>query len=71
MNLKLEVATRCKEIREESRISVNDWANYLALKPEHIRDFERGTLIIPTLVLMEYVKLKQKKIKVKGNTYDK
>ncbi len=59
MIMKLKLAIKCKEIRQESGISVNKWANQLGLKKEQILEFEKGITTIPTLVLIEYAKLKK------------
>lgn len=60
LGLKITVARKCKEIRQSAGITVRDWADSLALKPEQIMNFEKGITTIPTLVLVEYVKLKEK-----------
>lgn len=57
--LNIELARRCKEIRQAAGISVREWAYELALKPEQINYFEKGVCEIPTLVLVEYAKLKK------------
>lgn len=59
MTAKLKLAIKCKEIRQKSGKSVNKWANHLGLKREQILEFERGVTTIPTLVLIEYAKLKE------------
>lgn len=58
--LNIELARKCKEMRQAAGISVREWAYELALKPEQIMNFEKGITTIPTLVLVEYVKLKEK-----------
>lgn len=57
--MQVELARKCKEIRQESGISVDRWAYNLGLKKEQIVSFEKGITAIPTLVLMEYAKLKK------------
>ena len=58
MRLKLQLARKCKELRQESKISVKEWSKYLGLKEEQINNFEKGIDEIPTLVLEQYLKLK-------------
>lgn len=57
--MKLELSKRCRDIRQKANISIKDWANMLGLKKEQITNFEKGVIEIPTLVLVEYVKLKK------------
>lgn len=58
MSLKLQLARKCKELRQENKISLKKWSKYLGLKEEQINNFEKGIDEIPTLVLQEYLKLK-------------
>ena len=59
MNLSLKLANKCREIRRNSGITIKEWANNLGLKREQIISFEKGVNSIPTLVLVEYAKLKK------------
>ena len=59
MRTKLELANRCREIRQESGTTIKKFANSLGLKREQIMEFEKGVVTIPTLVLVEYAKLKK------------
>lgn len=59
MSLKLEAAKKCREIRQNAKIPMTKWAQYLGLKKEQIIQFEKGVVPIPTLVLVEYAKLKK------------
>lgn len=61
MNLNLELANKCREIRQNSGLTIKEWANNLGLKREQIISFEKGVNSIPTLVLVEYAKLKKEK----------
>lgn len=59
MNMKRQLANKCKEIRQNSGLSVNKWADMLGLKRDQIIEFEKGITTIPTLVLVEYANLKK------------
>lgn len=58
MRLKLQIARKCKDIRQENGISVPEWAEYLGLKETQVKKMEKGIIEIPTLVLEQYLKLK-------------
>ena len=58
MRLKLQIARKCKDIRQESGISVSEWAECLGLKETQVKEMEKGIIEIPTLVLEQYLKLK-------------
>lgn len=58
--INLELAKKCKETRLNSGISMIKWSKELGLKKEQILEFEKGVTIIPTLVLVEYAKLKKR-----------
>ena len=57
--MKRQLANKCKEIRQNSGLSVNKWADMLGLKRDQIIEFEKGITTIPTLVLVEYANLKK------------
>lgn len=65
--MKLELANRCREIRQGSGITIKKWADNLGLKREQIMGFEKGVITIPTLVLVEYAKLKKENERRKKN----
>lgn len=58
MSLKLELARRCRDIRQSFGISVQEWADDLGLKTSQVNEMEKGVIEIPTLVLQQYLKLK-------------
>lgn len=60
MNQNLILAKKCRELRQSKGISLKKWAHYLGLKSEQVVEFEKGVTIIPTLVLVEYAKLKKR-----------
>lgn len=59
MKMDLKLANKCREIRQESGLTIKKWAYNLGLKREQIINFEKGVTYIPTLVLVEYAKLKK------------
>ena len=60
MNLNLEVARRCRNIRREAGITLRQFADNLGLRIEDIKEFETYKKPIPTKVLQEYAKLKER-----------
>lgn len=67
MKMDLKLANKCREIRQESGLTIKKWANDLGLKREQIINFEKGVVYIPTLVLVEYAKLKKENERRKNN----
>lgn len=59
MKQNLNLARKCKEIRQNAGITVNDWADTIGCKTKKVMDFEKGIINIPTLVLVQYAKLKE------------
>lgn len=59
MKLDKQLALNCYHIRRKAKISMREFADKLGLKIEDIKDFERNMKPIPTLVLVEYQKLKE------------
>lgn len=55
---KIKLGRNIKEIRQNARLSVNQLAYYFGVKPETLKDYESGNLSVPTLILSEYIDIK-------------
>lgn len=58
MDFRIKLGRNMKEIRQNARLSVNQLAYYFGIQPETLEEFERGNLEVPTLILSEYVDIK-------------
>ena len=58
MEFRIKLGRNMKEIRQNARLSINQLAYYFGIQPETLEEFERGNLEVPTLILSEYVDIK-------------
>ena len=58
MQFRIKLGRNMKEIRQNARLSVNQLAYYFGIQPKTLEDFERGNLEVPSLILSEYVDIK-------------
>lgn len=58
MEFRIKLGRNMKEIRQNARLSVNQLAYYFGIQPETLEEFERGNLEVPTLILSEYIDIK-------------
>ena len=58
MEFRIKLGRNMKEIRQNARVSVNQLAQYFGIKPETLEEFERGNLEVPSLILSEYIDIK-------------
>ena len=58
MEFKIKLGRNMKEIRQNSRLSVNQLAYYFGIQPKTLEEFEMGNLEVPTLILSEYIDIK-------------
>ena len=58
MVFRIKLGRNMKEIRQNARLSINQLAYYFGIKPETLEEFERGNLEVPTLILSEYIDIK-------------
>ena len=58
MELRIKLGRNMKEIRQNARLSVNQLAYYFGIQPKTLEEFERGNLEVPTLILSEYIDIK-------------
>ena len=58
MVFRIKLGRNMKEIRQNARLSVNQLAYYFGIKPKTLEEFERGNLEVPTLILSDYINIK-------------
>ena len=58
MEVRIKLGRNMKEIRQNARLSINQLAYYFGIQPETLEEFERGNLEVPTLILNEYIDIK-------------
>ena len=58
MEFRIKLGRNMKEIRQNARLSINQLAYYFGIQPETLEEFERGNLEVPSLILSEYVDIK-------------
>ena len=58
MELRIKLGRNMKEIRQNARLSINQLAYYFGIQPETLEEFERGNLEVPSLILSEYIDIK-------------
>ena len=58
MEFRIKLGRNMKEIRQNARLSVNQLAYYFGIQPETLEEFERGNLEVPSLILSEYIDIK-------------
>ena len=58
MEFRIKLGRNMKEIRQNARLSVNQLAYYFGIQPKTLEEFERGNLEVPTLILSEYIDIK-------------
>ena len=58
MEFRIKLGRNMKEIRQNARLSVNQLAYYFGIQPKTLEEFERGNLEVPSLILSEYIDIK-------------
>ena len=58
MEFRIKLGRNMKEIRQNARLSINQLAYYFGIQPKTLEDFERGNLEVPSLILSEYIDIK-------------
>lgn len=58
LEYRIKLGRSIRDIRQEARLSVNNLAFYFGIKPETLKDYESGNLSVPTLILSEYIDIK-------------
>ena len=58
MEFKIKLGRNMKEIRQNARLSINQLAYYFGIQPKTLEEFERGNLEVPSLILSEYIDIK-------------
>lgn len=58
MDFRIKLGRNMKKIRQNARLSINQLAYYFGIQPETLEEFERGNLEVPTLILSEYIDIK-------------
>ena len=58
MEFRIKLGRNMKEIRQNARLSINQLAYYFGIQPKTLEEFERGNLEVPTLILSEYINIK-------------
>ena len=58
MVFRIKLGRNMKEIRQNARLSINQLAYYFGIQPKTLEEFERGNLEVPTLILSEYIDIK-------------
>ena len=58
MEFRIKLGRNMKEIRQNARLSINQLAYYFGIQPETLEEFERGNLEVPSLILSEYINIK-------------
>ena len=58
MGFRIKLGRNMKEIRQNARLSVNQLAYYFGIQPKTLEEFERGNLEVPSLILSEYIDIK-------------
>ena len=58
MEFRIKLGRNMKEIRQNARLSINQLAYYFGIQPKTLEEFERGNLEVPTLILSEYIDIK-------------
>ena len=58
MEFRIKLGRNMKKIRQNARLSINQLAYYFGIQPETLEEFERGNLEVPTLILSEYIDIK-------------
>ena len=58
MEFRIKLGRNMKEIRQNARLSINQLAYYFGIQPETLEEFERANLEVPSLILSEYIDIK-------------
>ena len=58
MEFRIKLGRNMKEIRQNARLSINQLAYYFGIQPKTLEEFERGNLEVPSLILNEYIDIK-------------
>ena len=58
MVFRIKLGRNMKEIRQNARLSINQLAYYFGIQPKTLEEFERGNLEVPSLILSEYIDIK-------------
>ena len=58
MGFRIKLGRNMKEIRQNARLSINQLAYYFGIQPKTLEEFERGNLEVPSLILSEYIDIK-------------
>ena len=58
MDFRIKLGRNMKKIRQNARLSINQLAYYFGIQPETLEEFERGNLEVPSLILSEYIDIK-------------
>ena len=58
MEFRIKLGRNMKEIRQNAKLSVNQLAYYFGVQPKTLEEFERGNLEVPSLILSEYIDIK-------------
>ena len=58
MEFRIKLGRSLKEIRQNARLSVNQLAYYFGIQSKTLEEFERGNLEVPSLILSEYIDIK-------------
>lgn len=58
MEFRIKLGRNMKEIRQNARLSINQLAYYFGIQPKTLEEFEKGNLEVPSLILSEYVDIK-------------
>ena len=58
MEFRIKLGRKMKEIRQNARLSVNQLAYYFGIQRKTLEEFERGNLEVPTLILSEYIDIR-------------
>ena len=58
MEFRIKLGRNMKEIRQNARLSINQLAYYFGIQPKTLEEFERGNLEVPSLILSEYIDIK-------------
>ena len=58
MDFRIKLGRNMKKIRQNARLSINQLAYYFGIQPKTLEEFERGNLEVPSLILSEYIDIK-------------
>ena len=58
MEFRIKLGRNMKKIRQNARLSINQLAYYFGIQPKTLEEFERGNLEVPSLILSEYIDIK-------------